>query len=245
MVASFDYIFEILSFRARRAGSHRGGGRGDAGGLCSLRSCQWLKKEDRRPCSSVSSSPADANRLRALVPSGHFLTRERVLEPLSGVEIAQKTVEHSPTDKHVDALVSILSGCRTLHETNCRLRPDTPPGRAFGRERSADQSTAQRTLDTFDEENVRRLRGAVEAIGRRHSAVFSHPFEKEMLQLEVDLTGLRATMRADGCSEGYFSGSRNRTGRQGERSLLQGGGLREVLPRQHHHFGGPQRHTRG
>ncbi|MBA3703637.1 MAG: transposase [Rubrobacteraceae bacterium] len=78
----------------------------------------------------------------------------------------------------------------------------------------ADQSTIQRTLNAFTQENVAQLREAVEAIGRRHSAVFSHPFEKEMLLLEVDLTGLRASKRAEGSTKGYFSGSRNRTGRQ-------------------------------
>lgn len=77
---------------------------------------------------------------------GHYLTKEGVLEPLFGVEIAQKTVEHSPAHKLIDALVGILSGCKALYEMNVRVRPDLPVGRAFGRERVADQSTIQRTL---------------------------------------------------------------------------------------------------
>jgi Transposase DDE domain group 1 len=145
---------------------------------------------------------------------GHFLTKEGVLEPLSGVEIEQKTVEHSPTDKLIDALVGILSGCEALYEIGCRVRPDLPLQRAFGREHVADQSTIQRTLAAFSKENVRQLREAVEKIGRRHSAILCHPFEEEMLLLEVDLTGLRASKRAEGSTKGYFSGSRNRTGRQ-------------------------------
>ena len=58
------------------------------------------------------------------------------------------------------------------------------------------------------------LREAVEAIGRRYSATFSHDFERQMLVVEVDLTGLRASKRAEGSTKGYFSGERNATGRQ-------------------------------
>jgi hypothetical protein len=89
------------------------------------------------------------------------------------------------------------------------VRPDVPLQRAFGRDRCADQSTIQRTLNAFTPE-----RGAVEAIGRRYSAVFSHEFEHEMLIVEVDLSGLRASKRAEGSTKGYFSGERNATGRQ-------------------------------
>jgi len=145
---------------------------------------------------------------------GHYLSQEEVLKPLSEVHIAQKSIKHSPQQKLLDALMGILSGCKALYEIDCRLRPDVPLQRAFGRERVADQSTIQRTLNAFTEENVAQLREAVEAIGRRYSAVFSHDFEREMLTLEVDLTGLRASRRAEGSTKGYFSGERNATGRQ-------------------------------
>jgi hypothetical protein len=145
---------------------------------------------------------------------GHYLAKEGVLEPLSGVRIAQKTIKHSPREKLLDALVGILSGCRTLYEINFRVRPDLPLQRAFGRDRCADQSTIQKTLNTFTEENVVQLREAIESIHRRNSSIFSHDFEREMLLLEVDLTGLRASKRAEGSTKGYFSGERNATGRQ-------------------------------
>jgi hypothetical protein len=110
--------------------------------------------------------------------------------------------------------MGILSGCKALYETNVRVRPDAPLQRAFGRDRCADQSTIQRTLQAFSEKNVAQLREAVEAIGRRYSATFSHDFERQMLVVEVDLTGLRASKRAEGSTKGYFSGERNATGRQ-------------------------------
>ena len=145
---------------------------------------------------------------------GHYLSQEGVLKPLSSVHIVQKSIKHSPTQKLIDALMGILSGCKALYEIDVRVRPDAPLQRAFGRERCADQSTIQRTLNAFTSENVAQLRQAVEAIGRRYSATFSHDFEREMLVVEVDLTGLRASKRAEGSTKGYFSGERNATGRQ-------------------------------
>ena len=145
---------------------------------------------------------------------GHYLSQEEVLKPLCGVHIVQKSIKHALQQKLIDALMGILSGCKALYETNVRVRPDAPLQRAFGRDRCADQSTIQRTLQAFSEENVAQLREAVEAIGRRYSATFSHDFERQMLVVEVDLTGLRASKRAEGSTKGYFSGERNATGRQ-------------------------------
>jgi Transposase DDE domain group 1 len=163
-------------------------------------------------CKLISSERQTA--FGGLCALGHLLATERVLEPLSGVQIAQKTVKHSPTQKLTDALMSILAGCKAIYETNIRVRPDVPLCRAFGRQRVAEQSTIQRTLDTFTPENVEQLREAVEAIGERYSGVPNHPYEKEMLLLEVDLTGLRASKRAELSTKGYFPGERNATGRQ-------------------------------
>lgn len=146
---------------------------------------------------------------------GHFLCMEKVLEPLSGVRIAHKTVVHSPTQKLLDALMGILTGCAALYEINCRVRPDFPLQRAFGRERLAEQSTIQKTLSSFTQENIDQLRRAVESIHWRHLRLSSHDYyEGEMLVLEVDLTGLRASRRAEHSTKGYFSGERNATGRQ-------------------------------
>lgn len=89
--------------------------------------------------------------------------------------------------------------------------------KAFGRDRCADQSTIQRTLNAFGEENVAQLREAVEAIQARHCRVFGHDYyfaAEGMLILEVDLTGLKASKSSEGSTKGYFSGERNATGRQ-------------------------------
>jgi hypothetical protein len=54
----------------------------------------------------------------------------------------------------------------------------------------------------------------VESIGRRHSRLPQHPYDQQMLVVEVDLTGLRASKKAELSTKGYFSGERNATGRQ-------------------------------
>jgi hypothetical protein len=96
------------------------------------------------------------------------------------------------------------------------VRPDAPLPKAFGRDRCADQSTIQRTLNAFGEENVSQLREAVEVIQARLCRVFSHDYfaSEGMLILEVDLTGLKASKSSEGSTKGYFSGERNSTGRQ-------------------------------
>ena len=53
-------------------------------------------------CKLISSKRQTA--FGGLCALGHLLATERALEPLSGVRIAQKTVEHSPTQKLTDAL---------------------------------------------------------------------------------------------------------------------------------------------
>ena len=164
-------------------------------------------------CKLLSSQTQTA--FGPLCALGHYLTKESILKPLSDVHIAQKTIKHSPQEKLLDALIGIIAGCRALYETNVRVRPDLPLQRAFGRDRCADQSTISKTLNAFTKETVCELRKAIEAIQRSHSALFSHNyFEGEMLLLEVDLTGLRASKKAELSTKGYFSGERNATGRQ-------------------------------
>jgi Transposase DDE domain group 1 len=163
-------------------------------------------------CRLVSSKRQTA--FGGLCVLGRYLTDEGVLEPLSSVKVAQKSVEHSPAQKLTDALMGILCGCKAIYETNVRVRPDVPLQQAFGRKRVAEQSTIQRTLDAFTEHNVAQLRQAVESIGRRHSRLPQHPYDQQMLVVEVDLTGLRASKKAELSTKGYFSGERNATGRQ-------------------------------
>jgi hypothetical protein len=129
-------------------------------------------------CKLVSSQTQTA--FGPLCLLGHHLGREGILEPLSGVRIAQKCVGHSPQEKLTDALIGILSGCKASYETNVRVCPDAPLQMAFGRERCADQSTIQRTLNAFTEENVCQLTAVLIRVdpvanSRREQTSLPHP----------------------------------------------------------------------
>ena len=63
------------------------------------------------------------------------------------MQIEQKTVKDSPQDKLLDILLALLGGAQSLVQLNTLLRDDPALQRAAGRQRSADQSVAQQTLD--------------------------------------------------------------------------------------------------
>jgi hypothetical protein len=98
---------------------------------------------------------------------GDFLTQNKVLQPLQEVHIPPKTVRHSPTDKLLDSLTGIMSGCSALSHINWQVRPDQALQSAFSRKPCADQSTISDTLNSFSLETVEQLRAA-EAIYSQH-----------------------------------------------------------------------------
>jgi hypothetical protein len=130
------------------------------------------------------------------------------------VRIRQKVVKHRPTDKLLDALINILAGGHGLVEVNTRVRPDEALQRAFGRDACADQSTISDTLNACTEENVRQMRQAVTTIYQAHSQGYWHDYHAGWQLLDVDTTGMPAGRQGEGVTKGFFSGKRNRRGRQ-------------------------------
>jgi hypothetical protein len=81
---------------------------------------------------------------------GYCLTRTNFLAPVfTDLHLPLKVVEHAPTAKLLDVLVSILVGCRALMQVNTRLRPELALARAWGRTSFAEQSSLARTLAVF------------------------------------------------------------------------------------------------
>src|SRR5438046_836024 len=80
------------------------------------------------------------------------------------VTIAQKTVKDSPAQKLSDAFVAILAGAHGICEIETRLRSDPVLQRAFGRERCAEQSVVQDTLNAATPENVKQMGFAFEIL---------------------------------------------------------------------------------
>jgi hypothetical protein len=130
------------------------------------------------------------------------------------VHIKQKTVEHKPLDKLLDAFINILAGGQGLVEVNTRVRPDRGLQRAFGRARCADQSQVSRTLDRCTVDNVQQMRQANQEIYRTHGQSYRHDYDRQWQVLDVDMSGMPAGKQGEGVTKGFFSGQKGRRGRQ-------------------------------
>jgi hypothetical protein len=105
----------------------------------------------------------------SLAAIGVKLSQLNLFGPIrTTVQIRQKTIKHTPTDKLYDALISLLAGAHGLVEINTRLRADPALQQAFGRSACAEQSVVQQTLDARTTENVTQLQHALDEIYRQH-----------------------------------------------------------------------------
>src|SRR5258708_73665 len=151
----------------------------------------------------------------SLAVIGIKLAELKLFEPIKQtVQIAQKTVKDTPTDKLYDALISLLAGAHGLVEINTRLRADPALQRAFGRSRCAEQSVVQDTLNACTPENVEQMEQAMESIYRQHSQGYQHDYQARFQVLDVDMSGLPCGPKAAFATKGYFAKQRNRRGRQ-------------------------------
>jgi hypothetical protein len=130
------------------------------------------------------------------------------------VKIAQKTVKDSPVDKLYDGFINILCGAQGMVEVNKRVGSDEGLQQAFGRERCAEQSVIQATLDASTAENVAQLESAVDEIYRQHSQGYRHDYDHQLQILDTDMSGQPCGPKAAFATKGYFAGKRNRRGRQ-------------------------------
>lgn len=131
-----------------------------------------------------------------------------------GVQIEQKVVKDTPADKLYDAFIAILAGAQGLVQINTLLRADPALQAAIGRERCAEQSVVQDTLDACTPETVEQLEEALDVIYRRHSRGYRHDYRAHEQVLDVDMSGLPCGRKAELASKGYFAKQRNRRGRQ-------------------------------
>jgi hypothetical protein len=130
------------------------------------------------------------------------------------VQIAQKTVRHTPADKLYDTFIALLAGAHGLVEINHLLRADPALQAAFGRPACAEQSVVQDTLDACTAANVTELHGAMDAIYRQHGRGYRHDYDRDWQILDVDLSGLPCGKKAALATRGYFATPRTRQGRQ-------------------------------
>jgi hypothetical protein len=158
-----------------------------------------------RPVIHLMTMPQDTN-FAPLGVLGYCLTRTDFFQPvLAPVQLPLKMVQHSPSDKLLDVLLSILTGCRAISQVNTRLRPDRALARAWDRAGFADQSTLARTLDQFSDVQIAQLRQGSETLFRRESGTLRHNLAEDWLWLDIDLTPLPASKHAEGSTKGKIS----------------------------------------
>jgi hypothetical protein len=142
------------------------------------------------------------------------------LEPIrKTVHIQQKHVKHHPFEKLKDALIAILAGAHGLVEINTRLRSDKGLQKAFGRAGCAEQSVVQATLNACTGKNVEQMSIAVKEIFQTHSRAFKHDYNRSILVVDIDMTGLPCGSKAEDSPKGYQAMRGIRHGRQLSRAL--------------------------
>ncbi len=126
------------------------------------------------------------------------------------VHIKQKTIRHTPVEKLNDALIAIFLLDKGRCEIYTRLRSDESLQRAFGRTGCAEQSVVQQTLNACTPRNVAEMHQAVDLIFRRHSRAYRHNYRRRWQLLDIDMTGMPCSKRAELSAKGYFSNCSSR-----------------------------------
>ncbi len=165
--------------------------------------------------STISASTRHSTRQASLAAIGVKLQHLDLFRPVrEQVQIRQKTVRYTPTDKLYAAWIASLAGAHGIVEVNTRLRSDPALQAAFGRSACAEQSVIQDTLDACDASNVAQLQQALTSIYQQHSRGYQPDDTGAWQLLDVDMSGLPCGPKAAFATPGYFAKQRNRRGRQ-------------------------------
>ena len=115
-----------------------------------------------------------------------------------------KTHDHTPSEKLIDAILLIMAGYPGLYLLNTTLRSDPMVSTCWHREKGlAEQSGVSRMLDRFDEKGLAGLEKISQSFWRKHTRTKSHDW-REKLVLDLDLTPLEASAKAEGSCKGYM-----------------------------------------
>jgi Transposase DDE domain group 1 len=146
---------------------------------------------------------------------GKYLRQIGFFEPLERrVHLEQKVLKYTPIQKLEMLFVGVLSGIKAVSHTMTSVRVDVALTTAFGLPGCAEQSVLADTLDAASEADVADLQAALAELFEKHSQVRQHPFDQDLLVLDVDLSPLPASKHAEGSERGYLGRSRSKTGRK-------------------------------
>lgn len=140
------------------------------------------------------------------------------------VDIPQKEVEYSPTDKLISVVLGIMSGCGVIFDLNRKLRVDKTLLKASGYQKCADQSVIQNTLNAVTEKNVQQMESALKTLWDENNLTIlileNARLGGRIGTIDMDLSGMPAPKKAECSTKGYFSGEKNVHGRQLARILF-------------------------
>lgn len=146
---------------------------------------------------------------------GSYLRLIGFFQPLeTQVRVKQKVRKYTPVQKLEMLFVSLLAGAKAVYQTGTTLRVDRALQVAFGLPGCADQSVIADTLNAATETDVAALRQVVEATFTQYSQARRHDLSRSVLTLDLDLSPLPASARAEGSERAYMGRSRSKTGRK-------------------------------
>ncbi len=146
---------------------------------------------------------------------GKYLRQIGFFEPLEKrVHIEQKVLKYTPVQKLEMLFVGFLAGIKAVSHTATTVRVDRALTTAFGLPDCAEQSVLADTLDAAGEADVADVQAALAELFAQYSQARQHPFEQELLVLDIDLSPLPASKHTEGSERGYLGRSRSKTGRK-------------------------------
>jgi hypothetical protein len=146
---------------------------------------------------------------------GVHLRRIHFFRPLEHrMHIQQKVLKYTPVQKLEMFLVGLLAGAKAVSHTATTVRVDPALIAAFGLPGCAEQSVIAETLNAATEQDVADLQAALGEIYGCYGQARRHHFKREILVLDVDLSPLPASKRAEGSERGYMGRCRSKTGRK-------------------------------
>src|SRR5512135_2177779 len=146
---------------------------------------------------------------------GAHLHRIHFFKPLEQrVQIPQKVLKYRPVQKLEMLLVGVLAGAKAVSHTATTVRVDAALIAAFGLPGCAEQSVIAQTLNAATEQDVADLQAALGEIYGCYGQARRHDFKQKLLVLDVDLSPLPASKRAEGSERGYMGRCRSKTGRK-------------------------------
>jgi hypothetical protein len=151
----------------------------------------------------------------SLCALGTYLCRMDFFRPLEQqVHLSQKVLKYTPIQKLEMFFVGLLAGAKAVSHTATTVRVDPALIGAFGLPGCAEQSVIAQTLNAATEQDVADLQAALGEIYGCYGQARRHPFKRELLVLDVDLSPRPSSKRAEGSERGYMGRCRSKTGRK-------------------------------